>query len=130
LTVIVLQQTAESRLTLACPFTLIGNVARGKRHDIADSLVRTFCVIMRRVMVQRMPQRPFTTQYQLREHRRFHCSHPALGERTQMRRSRWPGDSFDARIIDNVLEGRTIFAVAIMDEIGSRLQAPQVSIVA
>ena len=63
-------------MTLDWPVTIIGDWTCRKRDHIANTLVRTFCVVMGRIVGQGMPQRPFPEQDQRREHLRFDRFYP------------------------------------------------------
>ena len=52
-------------MALDGPRMVIGRWARGKRDDIADSLVRTFLMIMGHILSEHMTQGVFPEQYEL-----------------------------------------------------------------
>ena len=110
-------------MALDGPLPIMGRLARGKRDDIADALVRTlfvkmcWCIGLSACRRARSPNRiSFENTSDLTD--RTHRSAKAfkLGDRG------WQGHALDASGIDNILKSRTIFAVSIMDEVLAGLQ--------
>src|SRR5712691_1281914 len=72
---------------------------------------------MRHILRQRMAERRFPKQDKTRQALLLHGSHPALRVGVEIWRPRRQRDPRDPRCVDDLLKGRTVFAIPVMDEV-------------
>src|SRR5262245_21051845 len=89
----------------------------GKELDIRLALMIALVMIMLHIFMERMLEGRFPKQDQPRQTFLFHRAHPALRISVQIRRSRWPWYPVHAACVDELLKGRAVFAVPVMDEV-------------
>src|SRR4029450_473000 len=82
-------------------------------------------MIMLHILMKRMPKRGFPKQDQPRQGFVLHRSHPALRVGVQIRRPWWQRYPCDPGRVEELLKGRTIFSISVMDQVlPGRQEAP------
>src|SRR6266567_3361562 len=89
--------------------------------------MRTLLMIMGHVLLADMGEGAFAKENESRKTLLFHRAHPALGVSIQIWRPRRQWHPCHPSCIDELLKGRTIFPVSVMDEVlPGRQDAPLV----
>src|SRR5919106_1026932 len=104
-------------------------VWQGHQSHLALPLMRAFLVKMRHVFYERIPEGTLAKQHQPRQRFLLHRAHPPLGVSIQMRKPWRERHACDTSLIDDLLKRGTVLAVSVVDQILTRMKAPQLAIV-
>src|SRR5690349_6942619 len=116
-TIIILQEPPKPFATLHRALTCCVLADWRKEQHVALTLAIPLMMKMRHVVCQRMVERRFPKEDQPRETLLLDGSHPALRVGVQIWRSRRQWHPRDPGCIDDLLKGRTIFPIPVVDEI-------------
>src|SRR6266705_2981089 len=114
---VVFQEPPKPFATLHRALTLCVLADCRKEQHVALALVLPLVMKMRHILRQRMAERRFPKQDQPRQTLLLDGSHPALRVGVQIWRSRRQGHPLDSSRVNDLLKGRTIFPIPVVDEI-------------
>ena len=116
-TLVIFQEPAEPFTTLHRTLTLRGVTDDRKEQDIVLTLMIPLMMIMLDVLVERMLEGSFPKQDQSRETLLLDRAHPPLRIRIEIRRPWRQWDSRHPSCINEMLKGRAVFSVPVMEEV-------------
>ena len=114
---VVFQDPPEPFPALHGAFALRVLADRRKEQYVPLALVIPLVMNMRHLLRQRMAERRFSKQDQPRETLLLDRSDPALHVGVQIRRPRRQWHQLHAGCVNDVLKGRTVFPIPVVDEI-------------
>src|SRR5262245_55601400 len=115
--IVILQEPPKPFATLHWALTLCIVADHRKEQDVAFTLMMPLMTKMRYILRQRMVERRFPNEDEPRETLLLDGSHPALRVGVQIWRLRRQGHPRDPGGVYDLLKGKTIFPIPVVDEI-------------